>query len=164
MKLFKSADNFTKIFVITVVLIIIATPFIVSQYQNSKQEAKGNDPGIVTDENGCVSKVIFSNIPINPGQTIEYSLNYCLDYPEGAYMGWVFWRQQQRGPTKYLTLTVTSPTGLTWTQRNDTGSGVGWWDYVANPKGVWKYSVKSEGAIKTMYDINLAAIGREIPQ
>lgn len=163
--MFKSIDSFTKIFIITAILIAIATPFVVSQYQNYKQEAKSNDPGIVADANGCVSKVILSNVAIDPGQTIDYNLNYCLDYPEGSYMGWVIWTEQQRDPTKNLILTVTSPTGITWTQRNTAeGSTVGWYDYVANPKGVWKYSVKSEGSRRTSFDISLTAVGREATQ
>ncbi len=34
-------DKFTKIFIITAILIAIATPFIINQYQNFQPEAAG---------------------------------------------------------------------------------------------------------------------------
>ncbi len=151
-------DKFTKLFIITAVLIAVATPFIVGQYQTYQQEAKGkSDSGNVTT-NGCNYSVSYTGESVNGGETKSYNLNYCLDGTEGGYVGWVTWGKID--PTKDLAVTITTPAGQTFTYDNANNATESFYDYFANPKGTFVFKVINKGTSKVSYDFAAAAVSR----
>lgn len=107
---FKSLDRFTQGFILTTLLLIVVTPFIVNQYLNTLQEAKGNlvaTISVATNSGGSATFNVTRSIQYDK-ETI-WVTNQCWDANSNLVQnkyGAVIW-----GPTLSLTgTTIPFPT------------------------------------------------------
>lgn len=164
----KDQNSFLVVGVLLVALFVMILAFgpklgknlgLISQKKTSQEASAKGKPGAGSASvNGCDYSVNFSGVNINVGETKTYNLNFCDEAAEGGYVGWVTWGKYD--PSKDLAVTITTPTGLTFTYDNTLNATESFYDYFANPKGTFIFNIINKGSSSIRYDFAAAAVAR----
>lgn len=127
-------------------------------FKKTSQEASAKGKPGISSAYGCDYSVNFTGAAINVGETKTYNLNFCDDAAEGGYVGWVTWGKID--PAKDLAVTITTPSGQTYTYDNSNNATESFYDYFASPKGTFVFNIINKGSSVVKYDFAAAAVSR----